>query len=72
MALNATLVHQYAAGIYLLKVNNRNTRIRCETCSKLAIKTPEGRQRRCSSVFVVNFEHISHFVLMFLLLSLNI
>ena len=28
-------------GIYLLKVNNRNSRIRCEICSKLTIKTPE-------------------------------
>ena len=32
-------------GIYLLEVNNRNSRIRCEICSKLTIKlTPE---RRC-------------------------
>ena len=29
--------------IYLLKVNNRNTRTRCEICSKLTIKTPERR-----------------------------
>ena len=29
------------AGIYLLKVNNRNTRARCEICSKLTIKTPD-------------------------------
>ena len=29
------------AGIYLLKVNNRNTRTRCVICSKLTIKTPE-------------------------------
>ena len=28
-------------GIYLLKVNKRNTRTRCEICSKLTIKTPE-------------------------------
>ena len=28
-------------GIYLRKVNNRNTRTRCETCSKLTIKIPE-------------------------------
>ena len=33
----------YPAGIYLLKVNNRNTRTRCEICSKLTIKTPERR-----------------------------
>ena len=25
----------YPAGIYLLKVNNRNSRTRCEICSKL-------------------------------------
>ena len=37
-------VHQTVpAGIYLLKVNNRNTRTRCEICSKLTIKTPERR-----------------------------
>ena len=33
--------HSIPAGIYLLKVNNRNTRTRCEICSKLTIKTPE-------------------------------
>ena len=48
------------AGIYLLKVNNRNTRTRCEICSKLTIKIPERRQ-----AFVI-FEHISHLVLVFL------
>ena len=57
------------AGNYMFKVNNRNTRTRCEICSKLTIKIPE-RQRR-SSVFFVNFEHISHLVLAFLLLTLN-
>ena len=31
-------------GIYLLKVNNRNTRKRCEISSKLTIKTLEQRQ----------------------------
>ena len=59
------------AGIYLLKVNNRNTRTRCEICSKLTINTPERRQWRRSGVFIVNFEHISHLVLVFLLLTLN-
>ena len=29
------------AGIYLLKVNNRNSRTRCEISTKLTIKTPE-------------------------------
>ena len=59
------------AGIYLFKVDNRNTRTRCEICSKLTIKTPERRQWRRSGVFIVNFEHISHLVLVFLLLTLN-
>ena len=31
------------AGNYLFKVNNKNTRTRCEICSKLTIKTPERR-----------------------------
>ena len=30
-------------GIYLLQVNNRSTRAKCEICSKLTIKTPERR-----------------------------
>ena len=59
------------AGIYLFKVNNRNTRTRCEICSKLTINTPERRQWRRSGVFIVNFEHISHLVLVFLLLTLG-
>ena len=29
------------AGNYMFKVNNRNTRTRCEIYSKLTIKTPE-------------------------------
>ena len=32
------------AGNYMFKVNNRNTRTRCEICSKLTIKTPKRRQ----------------------------
>ena len=39
------------AGIYLLKVNNRNSRTRCEICSKLTIKTPGRRQWRRSGSF---------------------
>ena len=38
----------------------------------LTMKAPERRQWRCSGVFIVNFEHISHLVLVFLLLTLNI
>ena len=58
-------------GIYLLKVNNRNTRTMCETCSKLTIKTPERCYWRRSAVFIVNFEHLPHLVLIFLVLTLN-
>ena len=60
------------AGIYLFKVNNRNTRTRCEICSRLTIKTPERRHWHRSGVFIVNFELVSHLVLVFLLLTLNI
>ena len=31
----------YAANNYIFKVNDRNTRARCEICSKVTIKTPE-------------------------------
>ena len=66
--LNPFLFTQPA--FYLLKVNNKNTRTKCEICSKLTIKIPE-RGRRRSGVFIVNFGHISHFVLVFLLLTLS-
>ena len=59
------------AKIYLLKVNSINTRKRYEICSKLTIKTPGWGQWRCSGVFFVNFELISHLFLVFLLLTLN-
>ena len=29
------------AGIYLLKINNKDSRTRCKICSKLTVKTPE-------------------------------
>ena len=35
------------------------------------MKIPERRQLRRSGIFIVNFEHISHIVLVFLLLTLN-
>ena len=53
--------------IYLLKVNNRNTGTRSEICSKLTVKI----QRRRSGIFIVNFEHISHLILVFILLTLS-
>ena len=62
----------YPAGIYLLKVNNRNTRTRCEICSKLIIKYQNNALASfrylycwlwtyftpCSIVSIVNFEHV--------------
>ena len=62
---------KYPAGTYMFKVNNRNTKTRCKICLKLTIKTPEWRQWRRSGVFIVNFEDISHLVLVFLLLTLS-
>ena len=47
----------------MFKVNNRNTKTRSEICSKLTTKTPERRHWRRPGVFIVNFEHISHLVL---------
>ena len=58
-------------GNYVFKVNNRNTRTMREICSKLTIKIPERCQWRRSGIFIVNFEHISRLVLVFLLLTLN-
>ena len=55
----------------MFKVNNRNTRISWEICSKLTMKTPERLHWRRSSVFIINFEHISHLALVFLLLTLS-
>ena len=47
----------------MFKVNNKNTRTRFEVCSKLTIETPARCQWRHPGVFIVNFEHISHLVL---------
>ena len=52
------------AGIYLLKVNNRNTRTRCEICSKLTInRNTRTRCEICSkltiNIVIVNFEQVS-------------
>ena len=45
----------YPAGIYLLKVYNRNTKTRCEICSNLTVKTPERRQNDVIGVVLVSF-----------------
>ena len=46
-----------STNIYMFIVNNSNTRQVCKICSKLRIMSPQRR----STVFIVNFEHISHF-----------
>ena len=58
-------------GNYMFKVKNRNARTRCEISSKLTIKTPERPQWHRSGVVIVNFEHISHPFLPFLILTLS-
>ena len=35
------IIRSFQVGIYLLKVNNGNTRTMCKICSKLTIKTSE-------------------------------
>ena len=70
-AMNLTVLISSPADNYMFKVNNRNTRTRCEICSKLTIKTSERRHWRHSGVFIVNVGHISNFVLVFLLLTLS-
>ena len=61
----------HPAGNKMVKLNNRNTRTRCEICSKLTIKIPERRHWRRFGIFIINFEQISHLVLVFLLLTLS-
>ena len=55
----------------MFKVNNKKTKTRCKICPKLTIKTPGQRHWRRSGVFIVNFEHISHLALGFLLMTLS-
>ena len=59
------------SGQYMLKVNKRNTRARSEICSKLTLKTTERRHWHRSAFFIVNFEHISQLIPVFLLLTLS-
>ena len=63
---------KHPGNIYLLKVNNRNTRKRCQIRSKSTIKAQERSYCRHYCVFIVNFAHISQLFLVFLLLTLNV
>ena len=58
-------------GNFMFKFINRNTRTRCEICSKLTMKTQKRREWRGSGILIVYFEHISHLILVFLLLTLS-
>ena len=53
------------AGNYIFKLNQKNT------WTKLTIKTLERLHWRRSGVVIASFEHISHLVLVFLLLTLS-
>ena len=49
---------RYPFGIYLPKVNNRNTRTRCEIYSKIKIKRPERRHDMLVSfLLILNIFH---------------
>ena len=70
----------YPARNYMFKVNNGNSKMKCEICSKLTTNTSERSQWRHSGVFIVNFEHgvfavnfehNSQLFLVFLLLTLS-
>ena len=62
--LSIPLFRYVPVDIYLFKARNRNTRTICKISSKFTIKTPE-------CVLIVNFEKISHIVLVFLLFTLK-
>ena len=64
-------IRDFPAGNYMLKVNNRNTKTRCEICSTLTIKTPQRHQWHRFGVFNDNFEHVSYLVLLFLLFTFS-
>ena len=63
--LNKSGTQQNPAHSYLFEVNNKNSRKRCEICSKLTIKTPELRHWRHSVVFIVNISIFRNFFLCF-------
>ena len=65
---NLHVYGSFPAGINLLKVNYRNTRTRCYIYVQINNK---DTRTTLSGVFVVNFEHIWHLVLVFPLLNLN-
>ena len=49
-----TEINLFTANICLFKVNNKNSRKRCETCSNLTIKTQERRPTSMTSFWCFN------------------
>ena len=68
-------LNKYTANNYLFKINKKSTRKICETLEQRHFYTHWKRFRgyKMTSIwfFIVNFECISHFFLVFLLLALN-
>ena len=61
----------FPANIYLFKVNNKNTRKKLWNMFKVNNKNNRAASWLRSGVFIVNFEHISHLIITFLMLTLN-
>ena len=59
-----------SAGIYLLRANNRNTRTRCEICSKVTYRHQSKPIGVVLMSLLLTF-NISNLVLVFLFLTLN-
>lgn len=53
------------ASIDLFRVSNGNTKLSCEICPELASKTLEQHCWRWSGIFFVDFEQVSHIIMVF-------
>ena len=53
----------FQVGIYLPKINNKNTRTRCEICSKLTIKILERHQWRRKNTVPENLKGLTLYLL---------
>ena len=71
MLIREGLVSALLGSLYLLKVNNGQSRAMCEFSVELTIKAPKRRQWYCFEVFIVNFEYILYDVLVFPSLTLK-
>lgn len=66
--VNIDQEHMFLGNIYLFQVSNKSNRLRCKICAKL---TSSHQNDVTSGVFIYKFEHISHMVLVFRILSLS-